>query len=217
MTEDKEILPELVKDLGMRFPTELSKQRRRYGLYRCKYCGNLFEALVNSIKKGNTKSCGCLRGEAHRLTNHPLFNIWRAMISRCESPNNKAFKNYGGRGITVCERWKNPINFVEDMFPSFKKGLTLDRINVDGNYELKNCRWVDRNTQAQNTRKIMSTNRSGYRGVSWHKSVGKWISKIALNNKSNHLGCFTSSEEAARAYDKYIIDNNLAHTKNFDY
>lgn len=220
MEENK--VPKLIRDVGMMFPTENSKKKRRYGLYECPFCGNEFEAQTDNIKSEKQKSCGCSKREnsgpiKHGLSNHPLFGIWSAMISRCGSPKNKAFKYYGGRGITVCERWKNPINFIEDMFPSFEEGLTLDRINVDGNYEPDNCRWVDRNTQAQNTRKIMITNTSGYRGVCWHKKYNKWQVRIAVNNKNKHLGCFTNPEEAARVYDQYVIDNNLSHTKNFEY
>ena len=217
MEEKEKKVPKLIRDLGMMFPNENSKQKRRYGLYKCPFCGKEFEAITDNIKSGNIQSCGCLTTATHGLSKHPLFNIWRGMISRCLSPNNKAFKNYGGRGITVCERWQNPINFVEDMFPSFEKGLTLDRIDVHGNYEPENCRWVTRNIQSQNTRKLKSTNTSGYRGVSYYKKYGKWSVRISVNNKIKYLGYFINPEEGARAYDQYIIDNNLEHTKNFEY
>ena len=106
-------------------------------------------------------------------------------------------------------------NFVEDMLPSFEKGLTLDRLDVNGNYAPENCRWTDKNTQAQNTRKLRNTNKSGYRGVCWDKSIGKWKVQITINSKIKYLGYFTDPEEGARTFDQYIIDNNLEHTKNF--
>ena len=203
----------------MRFPTETSKKKYRYGLYKCPFCNKEFEAITGDIKSGKQKSCGCLnrRPKTHGLTNHRLYQTWNNMMERCYNINKDTYIYYGGKGISVCERWHNVANFIEDMFPSFEEGLSLDRINVDENYEMENCRWADRNTQAQNTRKIMSTNTSGYRGVSWKKGAGKWIVQIQINNKSKHLGYFTNSEEAARAYDQYIIDNNLSHTKNFEY
>ena len=155
--------------------------------------------------------------KSHGLRKHRLYSIWNSMMARCYNMNKDEYKNYGGRGITVCERWHNVANFIEDMFPSFIEGFTLDRIDVHGNYEPENCRWVTRNIQSQNTRKLMITNKSGYRGVGWNKSVGKWVARIKINNKNKYLGCFTNLEEGARAYDQYVIDNNLAHTKNFEY
>lgn len=214
MEEKEKKIPNLIRDVGMRFPLETSKQKKRYGLYECPFCGNEFKAITGHIKNGKQKSCGCLT-KPHGLSNHILYHTWNNMMKRCYNLKRPDYISYGGRGITVCERWQNPINFIEDMFPSFEKGLTLDRIDVHGNYEPDNCRWADRNTQAQNTRKLKSTNTSGYRGVCWDKSMGKWVVQITINYKTKHLGYFTNPEEAARAYDQYIIDNNLAHTKNF--
>ena len=215
MEEKEKKVPKLIRDLGTRFPLETSKRKIRYGLYECPFCGNEFEALTGDIKRGKQKSCGCLT-KTHGLRKHRLYSTWNNMMRRCNNIRRKDYKNYGGRGISVCERWHNIENFIEDMYPSFEEGLTLDRINVEGNYEPDNCRWIDRNTQAQNTRKLKSTNTSGYRGISWHKRVGKWIVRIQISNKNKHLGCFTNPEDGARAYDQYIIDNNLAHTKNFE-
>lgn len=212
--EEKEKVPELLDDLGMKFPTENSKKKTRYGLYECPFCGSEFKALTGDIKSGKQKSCGCLKRE-HNLTKHRLYNLWNGMMARCYNINQDNYKNYGGRGISVCERWHNIENFIEDLYSSFEEGLSLDRLDVNGNYEPENCRWVDKNTQAQHTRKIRNTNTSGYRGVSWHKSRGKWQVQIVINNKKKHLGYFTDPADGARAYDQYIIDNNLAHTKNF--
>ena len=221
MEEEKKV-PELLEDLGMMFPTENSKRKARYGLYRCSFCNNEFVAHTNAIKSGAQKSCGCLKGEnsqsiKHGLRSHRLYSTWNSMMARCYNINKNSYINYGSKGITVCERWHNVANFIEDMFPSFEKGLTLDRIDVHGNYEPENCRWVTRNIQSQNTRRLRSNNTSGYRGVYWDKATSKWRVQITVNNKSKHLGRFTNLEEAARAYDQYIIDNNLEHTKNFEY
>ena len=154
--------------------------------------------------------------KSHGLTTHRLYQTWTGMMARCYNINTNNYINYGGSGIRVCERWHNVANFIEDMFPSFIEGFTLDRINVEGNYEMENCRWTDKSTQTQNTRKIRSTNTSGYRGVSWDKKYNKWKVEISVNNKKKHLGYFTNPADGARAYDQYVIDNNLSHTKNFD-
>lgn len=78
---------------------------------------------------------------------HPLYSRWSAMISRCR---NKKLKRYGGRGISVCERWLTFENFVEDMMPTFKPELTLDRRDNNGNYEKSNCRWITHEDQMMN-------------------------------------------------------------------
>lgn len=135
-------------------------------------CGNHKEVLWDSLRKGRTKSCGCYRDEfiadlkrqkTERLaalppkkekgpspTTHPLYQTWRGMIRRCYSADNDNFKHYGGRGITVCDRWKNDFwAFARDMGQR-PDGTTLDRIDSAGNYEPINCRWADKLTQYSN-------------------------------------------------------------------
>jgi hypothetical protein len=126
-------------------------------------CGNL--ALVSTwrLMNGWTKSCGCIRkevtsklkfshGQAKAGKKTKLYMRWWGMRQRCENPNNKAFKNYGGRGIKVCDRWHIFENFAADM-GNFSGVLQLDRINNDGNYEPANCRWATPTQQANNRRK----------------------------------------------------------------
>ena len=82
---------------------------------------------------------------------HRLYSTWKSMNSRCSNPNTKSYHNYGGRGITVCSRWRNCFwLFVDDMYPSFEEGLTLDRINNDGMYCKENCKWSTPKEQANN-------------------------------------------------------------------
>ena len=202
----------LLKDLGMHYPNETSNKKYRYGIYRC-HCSNEFKTDCRSVKRKRTKSCGCSRF-THNLTSHRLYNTWSNMIRRCNSINHERYMDYGARGITVCERWLNIANFIEDMYPTFKEGLTLDRENVNGSYEPSNCRWVTDNIQARNTQMLRRDNTSGYRGVHINKKDKKYITQIRVDKENIYLGYFKNKIDAAKAYNQYVIDNNLEHTLN---
>lgn len=218
MENIKNMTPKLIKELGMRFPTELSKQRSRYGLYECPYCENTFECRISSVNMGRTKSCGCLKGDAHGLTSHRFYKTWRQMVDRCNNPKIKAYKDYGGRGISVCEEWLNIRNFVDwcDLTHPNQEGYTLDRINNDKGYSPENCTWSDKSTQAIN-RRMRRTNTSGFVGVGFNKSKGKWEASLKLNNIYKYIGRFNTIEEATQARDNYIIENNLPHKLSTEY
>ena len=201
----------------MLYATENSKKKARFGLYKC-YCENEFKVRTADIKNGHIKSCGCSRkgkNQTHGLRSHRLYIVWHHMLDRCNNIESDNYKYYGERGIEICESWFDIRNFIDDMFPTFIEGLTLDRINVNGNYEPSNCRWVNQTVQSRNTRRLRSTNTSGYRGVGFHKKDNRFRSRITVDLKNIHIGNFKTALEAAKAYDKYIIDNNLEHTKNF--
>jgi len=214
----KPSMPLLIEDLGMLFPREISKKKSRYGLYQC-YCGIKFKAMTDHVKSGQTQSCGCYVKKraievktTHGLTSHPLYSICKDMKRRTTNPKHKFFMCYGGRGIKVCDRWLNVANFIEDMYPTYEEGLTIDRINNDGDYEPSNCRWTTRTVQARNTRILRADNISGYRGVS--RLRNKWQGSIVINGKLKYLGIFITKLEAAIAYDSYVVVNNLEHTIN---
>ena len=211
---ERGMTPILLKDLGMRFPTEKSKRKYRYGLYQCQYCGEEFEAQTPSVKNGNTKSCGCLTNKyknPHGLTQHRLYATWASMLQRCCNNKYKDYKYYGGRGTKVCDRWLDIKNFIEDMYPSYQECLSIDRIDVDGNYEPDNCRWTTQTIQSRNTRDICKNNTSGFRGVSWSKRDKIWIACIRVNYTRIHIGSFKTALEASKAYERYVRLNNLEH------
>lgn len=150
----------------------------------------------------------------HGYSNHRLYNVWINMINRCSNPTNGNYVLYGARGISVCKEWHDIKNFIDDMYPTFEEGLTLDRIDVNGNYEKENCRWCNATVQNRNTRQIYSHNKTGYRGVSLRKDTNKYRAFIKINLKQITIGCFNTALEAAKAYDQYVINNNLEHTIN---
>lgn len=145
-----------------------------------------------------------------------LKTKWSGMKNRTCNPKNDSFKNYGARGIYICYDWLNSFEAFKTWAYSngYKDGLTLDRINNDGNYEPSNCRWTTQEIQHRNTRRIMSKNSSGYRGVNFKNDAKKYRAAIRVSKKDIHLGYFNTAIDAAMAYDTYVINNNLEHTIN---
>ena len=205
----------LIQDLGVK---DFGTYQKRTGLYECPICKKHFETKTNIVKRGDCTKCrSCattLKNITHGQTHHRLYSTWKTMKRRCFDDKFKNYSDYGKRGITVCERWLKIENFIEDMYPTYKEGLEIDRINNDGNYEPSNCRFVAKYIQARNTRVLIKTNKSGFRGVSYYKETKKWKAQIRVNNKKIALGYFKTAIEAGYAYDKYVIDNNLEHNTN---
>jgi hypothetical protein len=128
-------------------------------IWQCRCdCGNITNVQGGSLKKGSTKSCGCWnkeliskRSKTHGKTETPTYKIWIGIKTRCYNQKNKTFKYYGMRGIKMCPRWKNNfMNFLKDM-GNHPKGMSIDRINNDGNYEPNNCRWTIQKYQNRNS------------------------------------------------------------------
>lgn len=140
--------------IGERF--RCGKWNKWHALFRCS-CGTEFVAIAADIPSGRIKSCGCiLRCEGNDVPNgsdHPLYQTWKHIVNRCENPECKSYHDYGGRGIRICDRWRNSFAcFIADIGVRPSPGHELDRINNDGNYEPSNVRWSTRIDQARNKR-----------------------------------------------------------------
>ena len=168
-------MPAPINLIGQRFGRLMvvrkSNQRTAEGGYVwvCKCdCGNEISVKSGNLRSGHTQSCGCYAKDrisetqaTHRNSHFRLYNVWTNMKARCYNPNATFYKDYGGRGITVCEEWRNDYAAFRDWAmangynPDAPRGAcTIDRIDVDGNYCPENCRWVDNKTQCNNKRKV---------------------------------------------------------------
>lgn len=155
-------------------------------------CGTPTLTLGKHLLSGRTQSCGCLskeltsvRNRTHGLAKHPLYRKWVDMHTRCSNPKSQSYKYYGGRGITVCERWKSFEDFYHDMIPTWKRGLTLERKEANGNYTPENCIWATHIEQCNNRRRNRKITFNGQTltAIQWERKIGKpWYTIVRRLN-----------------------------------
>lgn len=198
-----------------RLTAVLPKGRDKYSktLWECICdCGALVLKPIGSLMSGNTKSCGCgkhigflaviqkRKDSAFGIYHVRARNSWRHMIDRCNNKNNIHYSDYGGRGISVCERWMDLKLFVEDMGDP-PDGMTLDRFpDMNGNYEPKNCRWATPKQQAQNTRRNVFVDFEG--------------EKICISEAATRIGMPKSSLYAKISKAKKDVERRISGKLN---
>lgn len=171
-----------------------NRDKHRHILFKCVCdCGNYVSVLGTDLRNGRTKSCGCLQKEKakeantkHGKGNSRLYRIYYAMINRCYRTNNVNYGNYGGRGIVVCDEWKHDFEAFYNwaINNNYRENLTIDRIDLDGNYEPNNCKWITYKEQNNNKRNNVKIT---YNGKT--QTLKQWADELGLNYstlKSRH-------------------------------
>lgn len=152
---------------------------RYMAVCRCS-CGSPPKAVrIDGLTSGAVVSCGCHQkkvSSTHKLSTHPLYPVWRHMVQRCLNSKDPAYENYGGRGITVCDRWLSVENFVADMESGYSPELELDRINNDGNYEPGNCKWSTISENCDNRRNSLKITFNGKT-----QSLARWSQELGMS------------------------------------
>lgn len=173
---------------------QMARQRVTYVRVKCD-CGIEKDVRAISLKKGITISCGCVKVEravarlretstTHGMSNTPVYRVYRTMLSRCYNPNVERYPIYGGRGISVCDRWRGDggfENFLADMGPR-PDGHSIERENSNGNYEPGNCRWANSKDQANNTARN--------RRIVWNgrdQTLAQWAEEIGIKAITIHM------------------------------
>jgi len=181
-------------------PIRSSKLGKSIWLFDCD-CGNQKEVFAVNVRNGHTKSCGCIRkihpnGTIHGGVNTRIYNLFATMKARCNNVNSQAYKDYGGRGIKICDEWNTFVSFRRWALENgYADDLSIDRINNDGDYEPSNCRWATRKEQSRNTRRNIFVEIEGN-----IKSLSEWCEILKVNylrawkrkNKGKHP--FTQEE-----------------------
>ena len=199
----------------------VGKNKRHNAMWRCICdCGNEIVAVSSDIRTGHTKSCGCYHIDKitkHGLRYSKLQGVHSSMIGRCHTPTNHSYVIYGGRGISVCDEWKDKdlglVKFHEWAINNgYEEGLTLDRIDNNGNYSPENCRWVDYKVQNNNTRK---TTRITINGI--ERTLSEWsdISGVHKNTILYRLSVGVEGDDLLRDANKKVFKNK-SNVKSID-
>lgn len=165
--------------------SERAKDGSKQWLFKCQ-CGQFVKVAPARVISGHKQSCGCLQNaDRHGVYKTKLYKCWSKMKTRCYNKQHDRYKNYGGRGITVCDEWLHDFQAFHDwaMANGYQEGLTIDRIDVNGNYEPANCRWATWREQSRNrtTNRLVTLHNETHCIVEWAEITG--ISQKVIANR----------------------------------
>lgn len=198
----------LIEDLGYAKLKHSSRQREHFAIYECPNCLQPFKARVVSVEKGGRKGCQkCANKKPFR--DHKLYPVYCTMKARCYNKNTRSYKDYGGRGVVVCDEWLNDyeIFYTWATTHGYQDGLEIDRFENDGNYTPDNCWFTNDAINAQKRRLIRKTNTSGYAGVCFRKNRGTWSASITSFGKRTTISTHHDIHLAAVAYNNFVISH----------
>lgn len=184
-------------------------RRVRKALFICA-CGNTFESVIGNVKNGNVISCGCSKIK-HGMSGHRVYKIWASIKARCHNRNARQYKDYGERGIEMSDKWRNDFrtfyNYVISLPGYGTDGLTLDRIDNDGNYESGNLRWATWSTQNKNKRLYKSSvsHRWIYEFVLSYKNKNYRYYRVIIKGK--YIKSVNNINDAIKYRDQHIVDS----------
>ena len=206
---DQEILEQ---KFGRLTPTEyVAGSRSVKPKFKCLCnCGNICLVSKQNLSSGKTKSCGCLSSEmlSERNTKHdmidaPEYSVWCGIKARCKNKNTPSYRNYGGRGIAICESWDADFKaFLSDMGERPTENHSIERINTNGNYEPSNCKWADKYEQARNKR-TSRRNKSGVKGVCFCPVQSQWVA-YWNDNGSQKRRSFSTNKHGEDAFEMAV-------------
>jgi len=187
-------MPKKIDLTGRRFGRlvvlyECDERKNGKVVWHCRCdCENEVNVRSGDLTSGHTTSCGCYNrervveantthGMSRQEKTYPVYVAWKSMFWRCENPNNKWYKDYGGRGITVCDEWRNPVVFIDwALANGWRKGLSIDRIDNNGNYKPDNCHWV---TRKENNRNKRNNHLITFNGKT--QPMSQWAEETGIN------------------------------------
>ncbi len=157
--------------------------RKQHCICKC-VCGTIKSIYRYNLISNKSRCCGCrppvIKNPSSEYSRHELYGTWNKMCKRCDSPENSSYKNYGARGISVCDKWRNSfLSFVEDMGPKPTPKHTVDRIDNNGNYCPENCRWATPKEQGRNTRKNRFLTFKGNK-----KTISEWAEELDISEST---------------------------------